>query len=194
MDCYPKRESNTNLLNINTGMTFKEFYHLEEKGMLSKALLGLSLLGTGANAAPKFELPDPPSVVAQKNQSDFNVVAATLVMEAGGETDPNAMIGIYNVLKNRSLKSGDSMSEEALKPSQFSCWNTGKVSKKIKSAQSHPKWDEAMKIVRSSPKDITGGATHYHVFQGKRKVNPSWNRKAETTKIIGDHVFLKNVD
>jgi hypothetical protein len=171
--------------------------------MLSKALLGLSLLGGTANASPKFELPDPPKMVAQK-QSDSNILAATLVMEAGAESDSNAMLAVYNVLQNRSARSGDSLSDEALKPLQFSCWNKGETSRqdRIKSAQSHPKWEEAMEIVRKFPKDITGGATHYHVFRGKRKVTPSWtvpklggkNKKAVITKTIGDHVFLKNVD
>ncbi len=181
--------------------------------MLSKALLGLSLLGTGANAAPQFELPDPPKVVAQQqqNQSEPIVLAATLVLEAGGETKQKAMIGVFNVLQNRAKKSKSSEYTEAIKPLQFSCWNKGEYegmsrSDRIKMAQKHPNWGLATEIVRrglsGELEDVTKGATHYHVWRGKNKVSPDWtviglggkNKKAKIAKTIGNHVFLKNVD
>ena len=133
---------------------------------------------------------------------DNEIVAATLVGEAGGE-GTKGMEAVYGVLSNRAKNKGTSTAGESLRPRQFSMWDsvTRNVSSKedfnkksilsiIKSYKSHPKWNEAVTISKSSIKDPTKGATHYYAFKGPYKINPPFftNNWTETVE-IGNHKF-----
>jgi len=137
-----------------------------------------------------------------KGIDDNEIVAATLIGEAGGE-GANGMKAVYNVLNNRAKNKGTSTAGESLRPNQFSMWNsvTKNVSNKedfnkknilsvINQYKNHSKWDEALTISKSSVNDLTKGATHYYAFKGPNKISPPFFTKnwTETVK-IGNHKF-----
>lgn len=127
--------------------------------------------------------------------TDVNILATTLIGEAGGKTDE--MKKVMNVLNNRSEKRNSTLRKEALRPMQFSMWNSaynkfekklgeGKVKKtyKLKSENSlkniikkyktsshwaKKHWEEAYKIVNENFKskipDKTNGATLYYAVK-----------------------------
>lgn len=137
--------------------------------------------------------------------SPEETVAACLILEAGGEANPG-MEAVMGVIKNRAKGSNDVAKWEAvvLKPKQFSCFNSTTTAA-IAKAKNHSKWNVALNIVRNyhnSTIDYSKGATHYHVWTGSSKARPFWtmpkyggkNKKAVEACIIGNHVFLRNVD
>jgi len=123
-------------------------------------------------------------------QADFEqeVVAATLIMEAGGEYHKGSMEAVYEVIHNRAKKRKSTYIDECLRHLQFSCWNNIRVEDGIKKASKHPRWNEALIIAYSKSKtNYTKGADHYHADY----VNPYWNKKMKKTTKIGQHIFYK---
>lgn len=136
---------------------------------------------------------------------DTEIVAATLIGEAGGEEDKDAMKAILNVLQNRAKIKETTAAGEALRPSQFSMWNEAtsgvntrsdfsqsKINGVINKHKTHKKWNEALKLASTTPKDVTGGATHYYAPKRVKKI-PSWEKDWTKTKTIGGHIFGKDV-
>ena len=116
-----------------------------------------------------------------------DVVAATLILEAGGEKDPRAMAAVAEVIFNRAKAKKQTAEQICLARLQFSCWNNKDISLNIRKAQKHPKWAEAMRIVKSTSTTHTLGADHYHTLA----VNPSWAKKLKKTIVIGNHIFYR---
>lgn len=148
----------------------------------------------GVNTLKKLGF-KPNNNVNKNSNAAINIIATTLVLEAGGEGD-KGILAIANVLHNRAKKRGTTPAQEALRHYQFSMWNayndkTEKVSDVIARAKVHPKWKLAVdyaKRIDSLP-DITKGATHYY---NPHKVNPSWGEDSKTWvhhKDIGNHKF-----
>jgi spore germination cell wall hydrolase CwlJ-like protein len=131
-------------------------------------LLVLSL--TSLNAATKQE-----------------IVAATLIAEAGGETSKGAMEAVNEVIVNRSASRRISADKVCLQKDQFSCWNGKNVDSVVSKAKKHPKWKIALSIVNSPKTNFTKGADHYHT----KSVNPKWNRNMDIVKVIGAHIFYR---
>ena len=122
--------------------------------------------------------------------ADYNqeIVAATLILEAGGEYDKGSMEAVYEVIHNRSVKRNKSYDEICLQKKQFSCWNDKNIDNNIKKASQHPRWDEAIKITNKKPiTNYTKGADHYHADY----VNPYWAKSLVNTTKIGRHIFYK---
>jgi len=117
-----------------------------------------------------------------------NVVAATLILEAGGQRDPRAMVAVFEVIRNRASNAGTSLENVCLKPKQFSCWNN--VSRReefLALAARHPKYTLALAIVNSNEQtNLTNGATHYHA----KSVSPYWAKHMTKTITIEDHIFF----
>lgn len=187
-------------------MTFKEYLHLEEKaGLLPAALLGLGLMGSGiaGEHTPVVQnaflsRQEPLKSPAKPIISQMDYIAATLVLEAGGEKDVDGMVAVYNVLQNRAKIKKDSLYDQAMKPKQFSCWNADEFDgmsrgDRVKKAKSHPKWEDAVRIVRSGDAvaDTTGGATHY--YRRDMKNPPDWASTGQKTVVIGKHIFFKGI-
>ncbi len=134
--------------------------------------------------------------------NDDEIVAATIIGEAGGE-DEKGMKAIFSVLSNRSKKKGTSMAGEALRPKQFSMWdsvtknvstrddfNTKNILNLIKGKKTHSKWNEALTIAKTGSKDLTNGATHYYAFKGPNKISPPpFSQEWTETVEIGNHKF-----
>ena len=121
--------------------------------------------------------------------SQDHVVAATLILEAGGEKDYRAMSAVYEVIHNRAKARKLSTKTVVLQRLQFSCWNEiSKRAEVLRKAMRHPKYQEALKIVRSTVvTNYTNGATHYHAT----RVNPFWAPKMCKTTAIENHVFYR---
>jgi len=133
---------------------------------------------------------------------DYEIIAATLVGEAGGEGQ-NGMIAIRNVLDNRSVNRSTSAAGEALRPRQFSMWdsatsgvntksdyNVKKILTVINKFKNHSSWKTATSLAKKKLSDITGDATHYYAFQGPNRIAPpSWTKKWKHTADIGNHKF-----
>lgn len=129
------------------------------------------------------------------------VIAATLIGEAGGESEqPKAMKAIYDVLENRAGNSDYyDIASEALKKLQFSCWNGVSRNKSgiedyIKEKKKHSRWASAMKIVNDKDSgNVTKGATHYYAYAGTNALKPSdmpdWIKSMKETVRIGNHKF-----
>jgi spore germination cell wall hydrolase CwlJ-like protein len=123
-------------------------------------------------------------------QADYDqtIVAATLIMEAGGEYYEGSLEAVYEVIYNRAIEKNQSFSEVCLAPKQFSCWNGKDIMSAVEKASQHPRWNEAMKIAYEDPKtNYTMGADHYHADY----VRPYWADSLTRTVKIGLHIFYK---
>ena len=136
---------------------------------------------------------------------DKTIVAATLILEAGGEKDKRAMYAVYEVMHNRSIRRHLSYDEVCLEYKQFSCWNSihtratafgikievvdpYELEDIIDKAMTHPRWKEALSIVsKKSQTRYTSGATHYHADY----VDPYWANSLLKTIKIDHHIFYK---
>ena len=129
-------------------------------------------------------------VVVGNAQTPSDVIAATLILEAGGEYSVGSMQAVHEVIINRSAKRSLSAAQVCLQPYQFSCWNSGSLARKLAMAQRHPRWAEACMIVASKPTNLTNGADHYHADH----CDPYWNKSMTVTVVIGRHIFCKPFD
>jgi spore germination cell wall hydrolase CwlJ-like protein len=116
-----------------------------------------------------------------------DVVAATLILEAGGERDPRAMAAVAEVIFNRAKAKTRTAEQICLARLQFSCWNGIPVSQGISKAQKHPKWSKALQLAKGVTTSYTNGADHYHTPQ----VSPKWAKKLKKTAVIGNHIFYR---
>lgn len=120
-------------------------------------------------------------------QTPTDIVAATLILESGGEYSTGAMQAVNEVIVNRSIKRRITGAEVCLQPYQFSCWNTGTLASKLAIAMRHSRWTEACVIATSRPTNYTKGADHYHADY----CNPYWAKHMTVTVVIGRHIFYK---
>ena len=146
-----------------------------QKQMVSLLLLTATFSGAAS-------LPQAQSVTVTVSQTE--VVAATLVMEAGGE-GRQGMEAVREVIANRAKNKSEII--VCLAPKQFSCWNGIAVGTGIDKARKHPRWELALKIAKAAPTNHTKGSTHYHTT----KVSPSWAKKLGQTVKIKNHVFYR---
>ena len=118
-----------------------------------------------------------------------DVVASTLILEAGGEYYTGAMEAVHEVIHNRSMKRKMTMPAVCLQAWQFSCWNDQDISKGVAKAMKHPRWNEAMKIVDTAKMtNFTNGSDHYYA---KYIREPYWASSLTRTVTIGQHIFYK---
>ena len=138
----------------------------------------------------------------QERQDEMDVLARTLYGEARGE-GLTGIEAVANVIMNRVQIArekggywwGNSVKDVCLKPFQFSCWNPDDINFDV--IQSITPCDPifyvcqhvAMRAVRGTLKDSTGGATHYHALS----VNPAWARHLIPCAQIGNHLFYREV-
>ena len=116
------------------------------------------------------------------------IIAATLIAEAGGESDPRAMIAVKEVISNRAAKRKIAEDKVCLQRLQFSCWNNVSQESVVAKAKRHSKWNKALALASSpSRTNYTLGSDHYHTL----KVNPKWNRSLNKTVTIQNHIFYK---
>lgn len=141
---------------------------------------------------------------------DIDVLAALLVKEAGGERDYIAgMAAVMNTIAARAKKNPANYISVALKPKQFSAFNSIKNQQDlvnvVNQTKKHPNFDAAKDMVISAAAgtlpNLIGPATHYHVTKGPSTVKPSWtspqyggkNPLATPTTTVGSHTFFSGV-
>ena len=152
--------------------------------MKSLFLLAASLIGLSTLQASQISKPMEFLVTISKSE----IVAATLIAEAGGEKDSRAMHAVAEVIYNRSTSRKISPAQVCLQPKQFSCWNNKDVEGGIEKAKKHKKWANALQIAQNlGSTNYTKNAQFYHTT----KVNPSWNKKMLATVTIENHIFYK---
>lgn len=116
------------------------------------------------------------------------IVATTLILEAGGEYSDGSMEAVHEVIYNRSIKRNKSMSEVCLQKWQFHCWNGKDIDQNIAKAKKHPRWNLAMDIISRPVTNYTNGADHYYADYIKA---PYWAKSMTLTVKIGKHLFYK---
>jgi spore germination cell wall hydrolase CwlJ-like protein len=123
------------------------------------------------------------------NETAHDLVAATLILEAGGEKDQRAMLAVWEVLRNRAKQQNKSIVSVCFQRKQFSCWNNVEKRQALfDKASKHPKFNKAYDIATKNYKtNVTNGATHYHTL----KVNPYWSKSYEKTVVIENHIFYR---
>jgi len=175
------------------------------KSLAAAGLIGLSSLVSPTDAAERT--PTEKSDQVKYPYTVEDIIAATLVDEAGGEKDyERGMIAVMNVLMKRGKGDFRQAAAACLKPKQFSGWNStntsdlNSVKKFIESKRKHSKFSLALKIASKARegtlKDITGGADHFLNInltksQSKSSSLPSWFDRKKITTTIGNHTYLK---
>lgn len=203
-DYYKKQESATDLKQDNKEIA-DLYTKIQNKNILSNFMIKEAM-----------DMPPPPPALIQRAEAsvtNLDVIATTLIGEAGGEGE-KGMHAVMNVIMNRVKNSNDPVRAAVaavLKPKQFSMFNnytlgSSDIKDIINKAKQHSKWNMAQELalkgLSKKLEDITDGATHYHVSRGISKVTPKWshpkyggkNAQAVVTNTIGSHTFLKNVD
>ena len=127
------------------------------------------------------------SAVCLNAHSDEQIIAATLILEAGGEYTKGSMESVHEVICTRAWKRELTRREVCLQRMQFSCWNSGKIDKLVAKAKLHSRYAEALRIVNGNMTDFTGGADHYHADY----CSPYWAPSLTRTTKIGRHIFYK---
>ena len=126
-------------------------------------------------------------LVSNLSGNASEIVAATLIMEAGGEYSTGSMEAVNEVIRNRAAKRKLTTRQVCLQRKQFSCWNSGRIEQLLAKAKRHPRFNEALAIVNGKPTNYTGGSDHYHADY----CNPYWTSSMKKTCIIGKHIFYK---
>ena len=99
-------------------------------------------------------------LVSHLSVNASEIVAATLILEAGGEYATGSMEAVNEVIRNRAVKRKLTTRQVCLQRKQFSCWNSGKIDQLLAKAKRHPRFSEAMAIVNGALTNYTGGADH----------------------------------
>lgn len=186
------RDAGQTILELKALLTQQDDDELHEdlRSVLAAGLLALSPIAAPAAAATARTV----ETVPYDEAKNMNVMAATLIGEAGGE-GIKGMHAVANVIMNRAKGDFEHASGVCLRKYQFSMWNKkwDDIESVISKAQSHPRWKDAMNIVNQAKngtlKDVTGGADFYFA---PKKAMPSWADKFDKTASIGNHDFYKH--
>lgn len=120
-----------------------------------------------------------------------DLVAATIVLEAGGEGEMG-MLAVANVIQNRSVLRNLSYEKVVTQPKQFSAMNSGRYRWLVSKAKRSSAWSYAYSLARKMESgmldDVTGGADHYHADW----MLPRWASSMRQTVAIGGHVFYSS--
>jgi hypothetical protein len=114
------------------------------------------------------------------------VWTACLILEAGGE-GTIGMQGVNEVIVERARSSKTTEAAVCLRRKQFSCFNGITWQQAVAKAQRHPKWDEAVRIVRSPVTKHAQGANHYCTVS----TFPYWAKGRTPIAVIRNHKFYR---
>lgn len=137
---------------------------------------------------------------------DIEWIAATVVMESGGEPWLG-QLAVAWVVVNRMRTRAQSASDVALAPWQFSAWNTGSPTRARLDTADDATWASAYKAACAAYFDLapdpTSGATFYLNVDTVVRVAghlPKWARDPANPKVpdeqrvvarIGAHTFMR---
>ena len=180
-----------------------EINEVDYKSLAAAAMLGAASMIPGKALAAGETKPVVSKVSYPYTVED--VIAATMIDEAGGEKDAErGMQAILNVIMNRGKGNLRSAAAACLKEKQFSGWNPVKksdiqsVNSFIEKKRKHNKYALALKLVSQARagtlKDITSGADHFdnlELTKSRSGKLPSWYNPKKVTTKIGNVTFLK---
>ena len=125
------------------------------------------------------------------------ILARIIFAEAAGEPY-EGKVAVGCVVRNRvkSKRWPNTYREVILQPEQFSgvgseLWNKFINEHRLNFEEKRAKkecLEIAEKIISGEQPDITHGANHYY---NPKLASPSWAKKMKITRIIGNHIFLK---
>jgi hypothetical protein len=124
------------------------------------------------------------ALLLESSVSETDIIAATLIGEAGGEPDPG-MKAIANVLRNRKNSSDFPNSYKSVilrHGDAFEMWIGKTPETLVPKKKKHSRWDKAYQLAKDidSIDDVTGGATHYYAHSGDQQIPPPyWTDNAE---------------
>lgn len=119
----------------------------------------------------------------------IELVAAVLILEAGGESDARAMPAVLEVIRNRKdRRKGWTMKQVVTQRKQFSRLNDISPEKAIELAKRHPKWGRALQLVTGGRTNFVGKCDHYFARYIRR---PDWSRWPAEERVIGNHIFIR---
>lgn len=127
------------------------------------------------------------ALLFESSVSETDIIAATLIGEAGGEPDPG-MKAIANVLRNRKNSSEFPNSYKSVILSDgdaFEMWIGKTPETLVPKKKKHSRWDKAYQLAKDidSINDVTRGATHYYAHSGAQQIPPPyWADNAELKK------------
>lgn len=123
--------------------------------------------------------------------TDRELVAATIVLEAGGE-GCTGMKAVANVIANRAARKGVRPVRVVTRPWQFSALNSKRYEFLVEKAKASPSWKFACELAAlietGELDDITGGADHYHAAN----ITPKWALAMAQTATYGRHKFYSS--
>lgn len=122
------------------------------------------------------------------NYTNEELIAAVLVAEAGGES-VTGMKAVFEVIKTRAKEKQWTTAQVVKEPFAFSCLNKyrNNISGFIKKWKRHPRWQQALTIVRSHKgTQLSNAANYYH----EKTVRPDWSRGEIPVARIGRHLFF----
>lgn len=152
---------------------------------LAIILVWMVCVAPGASWAADDGLPASVGLVG-----DAQTVISTLLGEAQSE-GIEGMVAVAEVLRNRAARRGTTMSQEALRPKQFSFWNDRpKATRWLEENATTEQIDLAIHalINAENGSDLTKGATFYY---NPALASPGWARKMVETVTISNHRFMK---
>lgn len=129
---------------------------------------------------------------------ELEVVLQTLSMEAGSE-GVEGMAWVYLTLHQRTIKRNTSLSVEALRPYQYSCWNKDRRGVRSWSKAwlgSHYSIEQRSEAINGLKRGLIlasnpsfQGIRHYHT----EKVSPSWAVGKVPFRKVGSHLFYRGI-
>lgn len=173
-----------------------------------KSLAVAGMIGAASMFPGQSKASQEPTSTVQKVSYPYtleDIIAATIVDEAGGEKDAaRDMQSVLNVIMKRGNGDIRSAAAACLKEKQFSGWNPIKksdiksVNSFIEKKRKHGKYSVALKLVAQARagtlKDITNGADHFlnlELTKSQSGKIPSWYDPKKVTGKIGRTTFLK---
>lgn len=156
-----------------------------------------------ASSAIGFVSDEPERNAAETpvDESDVRLLAATAWAEARSEGEPG-MRAVAHVIVNRIRADfGANIESVILAPWQFSAWNEHDPNRPLAQnpeayaveGRNLETWEAAQRVAREvlsgQSVDPTDGALFYHT----RAVRPRWARLGEGRRVIGAHVFYRDV-
>lgn len=135
------------------------------------------------------------------DEAEVHLLAATTWAEARSQGE-EGMRAVAHVIVNRiGPRFGEDLETVVFRPKQFSAWNRGDPNRPLalnpelyaSSGVNRETWETALSVAREvlagESADPTEGSLFYHT----RAVHPSWNRYGVGRRVIGAHVFYRDV-
>lgn len=135
------------------------------------------------------------------DEAEVHLLAATAWGEARSEGE-DGMRAVAHVIVNRvGQRFGSDLETVVRAPKQFSAWNIGDPNRPLvqnperyaRGGSNLETWETAQKVAREvlsgQSVDPTNGALFYHT----RAIRPWWSRYGRDSRIIGAHIFYRDV-